>query len=160
MRKLQNETMSKTPHYTPAPDNVGSTVFASAMLKDDPEAWNLAWLSRSAGFGGNGKPDPQFTTHVRRTLQFELATGETDLINTLPAQRLVRGLLRLTPPAAVKRIVESPRVAEMPLYLAYGGSWLSCMSYWALQYREPFHPVHDAPVANCEQALQALHALK
>lgn len=93
----------------------------SPLLKDEPEAWNLAFLSFWYETESN-HPDPSFTTRVRRTLQFLPRTGETDLAGLSP-EETVRPLLRLPALQAVRALQALPRFKQLPLYQAYGEPW-------------------------------------
>jgi hypothetical protein len=97
---------------SPKTDEVVTGPATSALLKDDPEAWNLAYLSHNYE-GPRCLLDPFFTTHVRRTLQFVIRTGETDLVGDREHET-VRPILRL-PPLSAK---------SLPLYQAYGKTWI------------------------------------
>ena len=96
---------------------------ASAFLANDPEAWNLAFLSHPYE-GRNYHKDPLFSVHVRRTLQIRLDTGELDIVGQEPELR-VRALFRLPPLRAVLRLLSLPPsvVRSLPLYIAYGEAW-------------------------------------
>ncbi len=152
--------MPKTLRYTPDPPASTASLFDSAVLSADAEAWNLAWLSYPCVEDIGGLHDPLFTTHVRRTLQKVLATGELDLIDALPAAAKVHGLLRLPPPAAALRLAEMAWRMDLALYRAYGEAWLECLEQRARAYREPHHPLLDAPVRSTAQALLAICACK
>ncbi len=96
---------------------------ASAFLANDPEAWNLAFLSHPFE-GRKYHKDPHFSVHVRRTLQIRLDTGELDLVGLEP-ELCVRALFRLPPLRAVLRLLAlAPSVVRsLPLYIAYGEAW-------------------------------------
>lgn len=67
--------------YSPVPiEEYGAPTSSSGFLKDDQDAWNLAYLSWDFDKCKTW-PDPHFSTHVRRTLQFVIASGALDLSN-------------------------------------------------------------------------------
>lgn len=142
--------MSETIRYSPHPIDFYPWARASAFLRDDPEAWNLAWLSFAPEHGS--KFDAGFSTAVRRTCQSVVATGSVDLIEKWPPKVKVMGLMHLPPPAAHKRIFESPMLFHLPLFELYGDEWLKVFSLRAREYREPHHPSLDAPIVSIEQA--------
>lgn len=107
---------------SPKTDEVVTGPATSALLKDDPEAWNLAYLSHNYE-GPRCLLDPFFTTHVRRTLQFVIRTGETDLVGDREHET-VRPILRLPPLQAVKSVLRIERLKSLPLYQAYGKTWI------------------------------------
>jgi hypothetical protein len=114
----------------------------SALLRGDTEAWNLAYLSHD--FDTQLMyPDPQFTTHVRRTTQFVISSGSLDLAEEVPDRAKVRSLLRLPPLAAARAIVALPRVKQLPLYQAYGQGWLDTLMRRASQRTSAGDPDND-----------------
>ncbi|HQS31908.1 MAG: hypothetical protein B7Y03_00610 [Polaromonas sp. 24-62-144] len=133
--------------YSPQPAESYSSG-NSGILAGDPEAWNLAWVSHGETF----HPDPHFTTLVRRTLQFVLETGGIDLIDQVPTIAKVRGLMRLTAPQAVGKLLQARYLTDMPLYSAYGMTWINSMVARARLYREPEHIMLDRPVTDLTQA--------
>lgn len=125
--------------YSPEP--IESYRFATLFkfLVDDPIAWDLAYLSWDFE-AGKDIPDPQFSTNVRRTLQFVTRSGVIDLANEAPPAATVRGLMRHTPPRSVKLILGLPRLVELPMFKAYGPPWAKTLQSRSRLYREP----HDA----------------
>lgn len=96
---------------------------ASPLLANDPEAWNLAFLSHP--FETHETPEVSgFAVLVRRTLQVRVATGELDIVELEP-ERSVRPLLRLPPLQAVLRLMAlpTPVIRALPLWIAYGEVW-------------------------------------
>lgn len=95
----------------------------SAFLNYDLEAWNLAFLSYDYDARPT-HPDPQFTILAIRTVNTVLNTGALDLLGLLPASMTVRSLLRMPAPQAVKVLLEKSLFQRLPLYKAYGQTWL------------------------------------
>lgn len=141
--------MRYSPHAAP-----NYAIGQSLLLKTDPEAWNLAWLSYDVRNGPH--PDPHFTTLVRRTLQVVLATGSIDLISRYPDNDTVRGLLKLPPPQAVARLQTCSHFLDLPLFAAYGAQWVTTINERSRLYREPEHPSLDRPVTDFTEAIAAL----
>jgi hypothetical protein len=109
-------------------DASGNQVFVgpstSLLLKNDPERWNLAFLS----YDYDARPVPpnnQFTSLVLKTVVTRLDTGALDLTESLSAPLLVRSLLRMPAPQFVKVIEYSAILTQLPLYKALGNQWLS-----------------------------------
>lgn len=96
----------------------------SPLLANDPEAWNLAFLSFPFEDGGIPR-DPQFSVHVRRTLQVDFTSGALDITETVPGLR-VRLLLRFQPLNAVRSIkgLQPHVLRALPMYVTYGDAWL------------------------------------
>lgn len=126
------------------------------LLANDVDAWNLAWLSHGVTF----HPDPRFTALVRRTLQFVLVTGGIDLIDRVPITDKVRGLMRFAPAHVVKKILEAEHLADMPLYAAYGSTWVETMTKRARLYREPRHAILDKPIKDLTKAIKVIESCK
>lgn len=133
-------------------------VVRSALLGDQPEALNLVWLSHDSSAGPH--PDPNFTTLVRRTLQFVVASGQIDLVGAFPDNVRVSGLMRLLPAQAVLRLRTLPLLMDLPLYCAYGDLWVETITRRSHLYHGPYDPVHDFPVNDTSQALGVLTALR
>lgn len=149
--------------YSPHPIDAYSTVSAqgirlgpasSKLLGYSQEAWNLAWLSHPYEVRME-HPDPQFTTHVRRTTQYVLATGEVDLAGSHPARCCVKSWLSLPAPQAVRLISTFPARHELPLFKAYGPDWLRMIDQrsWLCQ---PPAPVESDALMDTELAEEAL----
>lgn len=111
---------------------LGGTFYGPSMfsfLKDDSEAWNLAYLS----FDFSKRPvptDAQFTVLVRRTVltRLDVADDENaavDLLGTAPMRLTVRSLLR-TPAPRFVHLISSRRslLNRLPLYRHFGSTWL------------------------------------
>lgn len=111
------------------PGGVNAGPAFAEFLKNDAEAWNLAFLSHPYEKRAE-HPDPNFTIYVRRTLNVVLSTGSVDVLGKLPAKMLVRGLLQL--PAhefvdqvsSLQTIANGPLLGHLPLFKAYGQHWL------------------------------------
>lgn len=119
--------------------------FQSAVLTTDAEK-NLLWLSLVDG--QSSFKDPNFTTLVRRTTQFVVSTGEIDLINGYPNTSKVSDFLLRPPAAAVKAIVSMRFIRDLPLYTAYGDTWLATIEARARTWREPHDINLDSPITD------------
>ena len=107
----------------------------AVFLRDDPEAWNLAFLSHPYEKQPENL-DGQFTVNVRRTVNTVIATGEVDVLGKLPARLTVRRFLQ-GPPQDFIHAVESLQCLQagkmvalldrLPMYQAYGDEWLETM---------------------------------
>lgn len=144
-------------NYAPSPPNTFGVVgFAAAS----PEAWNLAYLSHPYE---QGLPsDPNFGVYVRRTLQTNVHTGEVVLAG-LPEEDTITSLLRLPAPQFVDLMSNLPLVlvARMPLSAVYGAyGWLEMMRRRSYLFREPYDPVHDAPVTSTAEARALLAQIR
>lgn len=94
---------------------------AESALLDSPAAWNLAYLSHD-WVSQFQHPDPMFSTHVRRSTQTRLDGTGLGLLED--ESRLVGSMMAMTAPRFVYLIRRSPALTSLPLYLAYGKSWL------------------------------------
>ena len=96
----------------------------SKFIGQDQAGWNLAFLS----FNFDARcihPDSQFTTLVRRSVVTRLDDGKLDMLGAAPDSELVRSLLlTLTAPQFVKKIQGSALLKYLPLYKAYGETWM------------------------------------
>jgi hypothetical protein len=115
--------------YSPRPleeyiDKSGVLGPAVDSRVDRPEIWNLAYLSFDYDRNTHAK-DPHFLTHVRRTAQMNLRTGEPDLAWKGPEEYLLLPLLRQPAPWFVKWLNSNRRLlVKLPLYQAYGSKWM------------------------------------
>ena len=149
-----------TLRYSPHPIDFYGTANQSRILQEDPAAWNLAYLSWDFD-SPKVWPDPQFSTHVRRTLQFVVESGKLDLIDEVPASLTVRGFLMRPAPMAVRLLLRMSRVAELPLAKAYGATWIATIQERSHKYREPFDMLLDFPVgARLAQAAEVIRRVK
>lgn len=148
-------TKMTTTRYSPEP--IGSYRFAPLykFLTDDPVAWDLAYLSWDFE-ACKEPPDAQFSTVVRRTLQFVTASGRIDLANTQPPNLTVRGLMRHPAPRAVKLILDLHRLPELPLFQAYSTRWLDTFQTRSHLYREPHDKDFDFDVNVLTQATEVI----
>lgn len=128
-----------------------------SLLSGDPEAWNLAWLSHDFSKGPHFNPN--FSTLIRRTVQFALKSGGIDLVDMVPTALKVRGLLRLPPAQAVKYIACMEHLTDTPMFAAYGTAWVDLMLERSRLYREPDDHM-DALVVDLSQAQAAINASK
>lgn len=94
---------------------------ADSALLNTPAAWNLAYLSHDwqAQFQ---HPDPMFSTHVRRSIQTRMDGTGLGLLED--ESSLVGSMMAMTAPRFVYLIRRSQALTSLPLYLAYGKSWL------------------------------------
>lgn len=126
----------------------------SNMIRADPGAWNLAFLSHDFSTGPH--PDPMFPVNVRRTLQTELATGRVDLLD-LPSKHVkFRALMAMPAPQAVRYIVHLPHLRDLAMFRAYGLDWIGAITRRSWLYEEPHHSVFDAPLTDFSAASAAL----
>lgn len=146
--------------YSPNPiENYGAPTSSSSVFKNDQEAWNLAYLSWDFEKCRTW-PDPNFSTHVRRTLQFVIATGALDLTADVNTDRKVRGFLCAPAPAAAYQITNMRRVKELPLYQAYGEKWLTRVNARARNYREPYDELFDFAIDDVSISLEVIRTCK
>lgn len=130
-----------------APDTFIETgPHTSPLLADDSEAWNLAFLSFPYEKGGY-PDDPNFSVHVRRTLQVDVATGAIDITETQQGLR-VRLFLRYPPLKAVRLIcgLQPHVLRNLPMLSAYGEDWLKTITLRAsmlASLEDPDEPVSD-----------------
>jgi hypothetical protein len=104
---------------------IGGKVYGPAMstLLSQSQAWNLAYLSFD--FDSHlHHPDPYFSTNVRRTIQSRLDGSGLDLAGLHQPAELVQSMLDLIAPRFVYLIRRSPILESLPMYLAYGPSWV------------------------------------
>ena len=140
--------------YSPKTITVYPWAASSALLRSEPEIWNLAWLSYAPEHGS--RFHAHFTSATGLTCKCLRATVAADLIGMQPRRLKVAGLMDLPPPAALKRLTEAPGLLEMPLYKLFGSEWLRIMELRAREYREPHNPALDAEVLTLAQASKAL----
>lgn len=146
--------------YSPnAIESYGAPTSSSNFLKDDHAAWNLAYLSWDFDKCKTW-PDPNFSTHVRRTLQFVIATGGLDLTDDVNVYKKVRCFLLGPAPAAAYQINNMQRVTELPLYLAYGEAWLARVNARARNYREPHDERFDCAIDDLSMSCEVIRACK
>jgi hypothetical protein len=141
--------------YSPEP--IGAYKIASMfkLLADDETAWNLAYLSWDFE-ATRGYPDAHFSVHCHRTLQFIVETGEFDLIAAVPNKYKVRGLMSCPPPQAAYRIANLSRMKELPLFRAYGQTWLDTLYARSRLYRELHDVEFDFEIKSLAQALNVI----
>lgn len=121
----------------------------SSLLTASPEAWNLAYLSHD--YDSLLQPaDPYFTTNVRRTVQSRLDGSGPDLSGTVPPKQLVQGMLHLDAPRFVYLIQKRPHLRTLPMYLAYGESWVQTMEQRARKICVDATPVE--PITDLQEA--------
>jgi hypothetical protein len=94
---------------------------ATSPLLDTPQAWNLAFLSHDYE-SRREHPDPNFSTHVRRTTQVRLSGNGIDLTST--ESGLMGSLLLLPAPRFVYLIKHHPLLPKLPMFEHYGPQWL------------------------------------
>ena len=115
----------------------------SPLLANDPEAWNLAFLSFPFEDGGIPR-DPQFSVHLRRTLQVDITSGALDITETAPGLR-VRLFLRFPPLKAVRAIygLQPHVLRNLPMYSTYGNTWLDTIQKRASMLASMQDPDND-----------------
>lgn len=96
---------------------------ATSALLDTQETWNLAYLSHDYEKRLDNA-DPMFTSYVRRTAQTLLDGSGIDMCAPKDQSLVVGSLLRLPAPRFVYLIRQHPILHKLPLYMAYGDSWL------------------------------------
>ncbi len=117
--------------YSPKPiEDYGRTIngefvgpSTSRLLAEDPERWNLAFLS----FDYDARPvprDPQFTSLILKTVATRVDTGEFD-VGERNKPLLVRALLQMPAPQFVKVIEFHSILTQLPIYRAQGAGWLA-----------------------------------
>lgn len=105
-----------------------------------PEVWNLAFLSHDYD-NTPEQGDPLFLTHVRRTCQMDLATGEPDLTFGLNGERLLAEKLLMPAPWFINWLAKTPKLMiKTPLFKAYGQAWLR-----TIEQRSRLCHTHDNP---------------
>lgn len=132
--------------YSPVFEGVSTGPAASLFLSKDQAAWSLAFLSHPYETSPE-HPDPQFTTRIRRTLQLVLSTGEIDLAGIVHSGNCVRHWLQMPAPWVVDKM---RRERRLPLFLAYGQTWLDTIERraWLCQPAEPDDKVVDMTLAS------------
>lgn len=145
--------------YSPEP--IGSYRFAPLFkfLLEDPVAWDLAYLSWDFE-KAKTPPDANFSTHVRRTLQYDLVAGRLDLTGEAPESNTLRGMLRHPAPFVAKLICEFPKLHELQLFRAYGTTWLRTLELRSHLYREPHNKEYDFEVKVLTQATEVIAKLR
>jgi hypothetical protein len=124
------------------------------MLREDPAAWDLAWLSWD--FESDRLPDMHFSVNIRRTLQFVIRDGGLDMTGDLPDHLKVRGLMKYTAPRAVKLILDMPNAHKTHMFLAYGTDWLQTLQARSHLYRAPYDKAYDFDVEDLTQATEVI----
>lgn len=104
--------------------------------------------------------DPNFTTHVRRTVQTRL-DGSGLGIGEDPAT-LVASLLILPAPRFVYLIKKHKALQTLPLYQAYGQDWLSIIEKrsWLCEAESDPTASHRPDVRNLERALELIERIR
>lgn len=146
-----------TINYSPKPIDDYRWAASSAALRSSPEVWNLAWLSYAPEHGS--KFNAYFSSMAVQTCRSWLLNGSHDILDTAPASFKVVGLMRLPPPAALKRLSEAPGLKELALYKLLGSDWLRVMELRAFEYREPHDPRFDSLIPSLHLAQAALSAI-
>ena len=138
--------------YSPHPISHYGMSGGSKLLTSDEAAWNLAYLSWDVE-NQPLWPDPYFSTHVRRSIQFVLDTGVSDVTGTTEDCYTVRGFMTRPAPEAVAKIVAMAHLKQLPLFRAYGEKWLDTLQARARNWREVHDERFDFAVPDCSQAL-------
>lgn len=94
------------------------------VLKNDLEAWNLAYLS----FNFDAQPVcpfPEFGYLVGKSLRTDLTTGVSHPPGVpLPRQLTMRPFLRQPPREFVSTMLAHPMLRKLPLYKGFGENWV------------------------------------
>lgn len=125
----------------------------SEFLGRDSEAWNMAFLSYTYE-KRPVHPDPQFTILVVNTVKTRLDTGELDRVDRLPAHLTVRSLLKMPAPQLVKVLHKEGLYQRLPMFKAYGQSWLDTIekrswlcSTYAEDGADPYEAIESTATA-------------
>lgn len=145
--------------FSPEPVHAYQAAGMFKLLLEDEAAWNLAYLSWDFD-NPELRPDPNFSVNVRRTLQFVLATGQIDLTESVSRLEKVHGLINGIPPQVARRLTELKRVTELPLFKAYGQSWLDMVLCRSRLYREPHDETFDFEIESVKDSMGLLGKLK
>ena len=138
-----------------APDTFIETgPHTSALLSNDPEAWNLAFLSFPDNDAVRDKA-ASASVLLRRTLQVRVDTGELDIAELEP-ELCVRPLLRFPPMRAVLSLLALPEpvIRAMPMYINFGPAWVQTLRTRASQLTSAADP--DEPVSDLSDAARYL----
>jgi len=127
----------------------------SCLLTSDEAVWNLAYLSWDMEKQPMW-PDPHFSTHVRHSIQFVLATGVSDVTGMTEDRDTVRGFMTRPAPEAAAKIAGMARLKQLPLFRAYGEIWLDTLQARARNWREADDDSFDFAVPDCNQALELI----
>lgn len=127
---------------------------ANSKMFDTQETWNLAYLSYPYE-ALRDHPDPAFSVHVRRTAQTRLDGTGADLTGAEPL-KTVASMLGMPAPQFVFKIESHPILKALPLYVAYGETWLNTIRErsWVCQvddYRFPDIQSVDDAVAHLKR---------
>lgn len=142
--------------YSPKPISAYGMSAGSNLLTSDVAAWNLAYLSWDME-NRPMWPDPNFSTRVRRTIQFVVADGVSDVTGMTPDDESVRGYFLMPAPRAVHLVQQMLHFKELPMYKAYGEAWRKMMVERSYLFRDP----HEYPEVTVTQAtLDLIRRLK
>lgn len=147
-----------TQRYSPEPLAAYKHAAMFKFLVEDPQAWDLAYLSWP--FESGMLPDPHFGVNCRRTLQFVMGTGKLDIASQLPTSLTLRSLMKGPAPQAVKLILSLKRLKETPMYLAYGEPWAETLMKRSRLYREPYDAEYDFEVKSVANAAEVIAKVK
>lgn len=137
--------------YSPKPISDYGMSAGSNLLSSDISAWNLAYLS----WDMENKPmwpDPHFSTHVRRTIQFVIAEGRSDVTGQTPDDESVRGYFLLPAPRAVHLVQRMVHFKNLPMYKNYGEVWRQTIIERSYRYRDN----HEYPEVKITSATRDL----
>ncbi len=132
---------------------------ATSTLLDSEATWNLAFLSHDFNKTID-HPDPNFTTHVRRTVQTKL-DGSGLGIGEDPAT-LVASLLVLPAPRFVYLIKKHKVLQSLPLSQVYGQEWLETIEKrsWLCEVESDLNVSHYPDIQNLEQAQELIERIR
>lgn len=140
-----------------APDTVIETgPHTSALLSNDQEAWNLAFLSFPDNDAVHDKA-ASASVLLRRTLQVRRDTGELDIAELEP-ELCVRPLLRLPPMRAVLSLLALPEpvIRAMPMYINFGPAWVQTLRTRASMLASMDDPDNAIEIVDVAQAAEYL----
>ncbi len=163
MTQLTPKTTASEPYrYSPKPrmayekskSGRKTHIAASCQLIEDVVTWNLTYLSHDLE-SMKMHSDPGFQVLVRRTIQTRLDGSGPDLTRMSDPKTRIEHWLTLPAPRFVYLVRQHPHLNSVPLYQAYGASWLQLIEKrsWLCQYQpdaEP-DPLRD-PFANLADA--------
>lgn len=132
---------------------------ATSTLLDSDATWNLAFLSHDFNKTID-HPDPNFTTHVRRTVQTKLDSSGLG-IGEDPAT-LVASLLALPAPRFVYLIKKHKVLRALPLYQTYGQEWLDAIEgrSWLCMVESESTVAQYPDIQNLEQAQELIERIR
>jgi hypothetical protein len=107
-------------------------------------------------------PDPNFTTHVRRTIQARLDGTGPDMTPGSKSTMLVGHMLRLPAPQFVYLIKKHKVLRALPLYQTYGQKWLETIEErsWLCEVETDPTVSHYPDIQDFEQAQELIERIR